>query len=82
MVGLQADLSQHSRGQPGCKDPERKMHDKIKKMKKMIGNIANLGKMWNGMDACYKRPEKYILDALRPVTELKQYKVSDSAAIR
>jgi hypothetical protein len=29
------------------------------------------------MDTCYKRPEKYITEALKPVVELRKYKVAN-----
>jgi hypothetical protein len=44
-----------------------------------VGNIENLDEMCSTMDMCYKRPEKYIAEALRLITELRKYKVSDSA---
>ncbi len=31
---------------------------------------------------CYERHKKYIVEALRPIIELKKYKMSDSAAVR
>lgn len=34
------------------------------------------------MDMCYRRSEKYILEALKPVTKFRKYNESDSAAIR
>jgi hypothetical protein len=38
------------------------------KVKKMIGYIESLNKMLSTMDQCFERPEKYILEVLRPET--------------
>jgi hypothetical protein len=52
------------------------------KLRKIMGNIEDLSKVWSTMDMCYRRSEKYILEALKPVTKFRKYNVSDSAAIR
>jgi hypothetical protein len=38
--------------------------------------------MWKLKHTCYKRPEKFITEALKPVVKFRMYEVPDSAAIR
>ncbi len=51
-------------------------------VKKIIGNIKSLGKMWGMTDTWCERPVKYILKALPPVTKFRKNKMKDSAAVR
>jgi hypothetical protein len=53
-----------------------------KEVKKMIGNIEDLNEMWSTMDTCYERSEKYIVEALRPISKFRKYKMLNSAAVR
>jgi hypothetical protein len=38
--------------------------------------------MWETLDTCYERPEKYMEEALRPIVDFRRYKVADRAAVR
>jgi hypothetical protein len=38
-------------------------------VRKMIGNIKNLDRLWGTVDECCERPEKYIVEALELVVE-------------
>jgi hypothetical protein len=38
--------------------------------------------MWETLDTCYERPEKYMEEALRPIVDFRRYKIADSAAVR
>jgi hypothetical protein len=48
----------------------------------MIGNVDDLAEIWDILDTGYKRPEKYMAGALRPIVEFRRYRLADSAAIR
>jgi hypothetical protein len=38
--------------------------------------------MWETLDTCYERLEKYMEEALRPIVDFRRYKIADSAAVR
>jgi hypothetical protein len=38
--------------------------------------------MWETLDTCYERPEKYMEEARRPIVDFRRYKIADSAAVR
>ncbi len=38
--------------------------------------------MWDTLNTCYERPEKYMEEALRPILQFRKYKVCDSSAVR
>ncbi len=42
---------------------------------KMIGHLEDLEEIWETLDTCYKRPEKYMAEALKPIFEFRRYKV-------
>jgi hypothetical protein len=48
----------------------------------MVSHLDDLREMWETLDTCYERPEKYMEEALRPVVDFRRYKVTDSAAVR
>ncbi len=48
---------------------------------RMVSHLDDLQEMWETLDTCFKRPEKYMEEVLRPVVEFRQYKVTDSAAV-
>jgi hypothetical protein len=52
-----------------------------KNVKSMTGNIQDLSETWDTLDTCNKRPKKYMLEVLTKI-EFRQYKMTDSAAIR
>jgi hypothetical protein len=48
----------------------------------MVSHLDDLRKMWETLDTCYERPDKYMEEALRPIVDFRRYKISDSAAVR
>jgi hypothetical protein len=48
----------------------------------LVNDIEELKEAWDTLDTCFNRPEKYILEALDPITKFKGYKAFDSSAIR
>ncbi len=48
----------------------------------MVSHLDDLQEMWETLDTCYERPEKYMEEALRPIVDFRRYKVADSAAVR
>jgi hypothetical protein len=48
----------------------------------MVSHLDDLREMWETLDTCYERPEKYMDEALRPVVDFRRYKITDSAAVR
>jgi hypothetical protein len=48
----------------------------------MVSHLDDLREMWETLDTCYERPEKYMEEALRPIVDFQRYKVTDSAAVR
>jgi hypothetical protein len=49
---------------------------------KMVSHLDELGEIWDTLDTCYERPEKYMEEALKPVLEFRKYRVFDSSAVR
>jgi hypothetical protein len=49
---------------------------------KMISRLEELGEIWDTLDTCYERPEKYMEEALKPILEFRKYRVFDNIAIR
>jgi hypothetical protein len=49
---------------------------------RMVNHLDDLQEIWDTLDTCYERPEKYMEEALRPVLEFRKYRVVDSGAIR
>ncbi len=48
----------------------------------MVSHLDDLREMWETLDTCYERPEKYMEEALRPIVDFWRYKIADSAAVR
>jgi hypothetical protein len=48
----------------------------------MIGNVEGLAEIWDTLDTCYERPEKYMTEALKPIIKFRIFRMADSAAIR
>ncbi len=48
----------------------------------MVSHLDDLREMWETLDTCYERPEKYMEEALRPIVDFRRYKVTDSVAVR
>jgi hypothetical protein len=49
---------------------------------RMVSHLDDLREIWETLDTCYERPEKYMEEVLRPVVEFKRYKITNSAAVR
>ncbi len=49
---------------------------------RMVSHLDDLQEMWDTLDTCYERPEKYMKEALKPIVEFRKYKVFDSGAVR
>ncbi len=49
---------------------------------RMVSHLDDLQEIWETLDTCYERPEKYMEEALRPVVDFRRYKVTDNAAVR
>jgi hypothetical protein len=48
----------------------------------MVGHLEDLEEIWETLDTCYERPEKYIAEALKPILEFRRYRVYDNCAVR
>ncbi len=48
----------------------------------LVNDIDDLREVWNTLDTCFNRPEKYISEALDPVVKFRSYKAFDNGAIR
>jgi hypothetical protein len=48
----------------------------------MVSHLDDLHEMWETLNTCYERPDKYAEEALKPVVDFRRYKVVDSAAVR
>jgi hypothetical protein len=51
-------------------------------VRQMVNDIDDLREVWDTLDTCYDRPEKYISEALDPVVKFRAYKPFDSGAVR
>ncbi len=49
---------------------------------RMISHLDDLREIWETLDTCYERPEKYMEEALRPIVDFRRYKITDNAAVR
>ncbi len=49
---------------------------------RMVSHLDDLREIWETLDTCFERPEKYMEEVLRPVVEFKKYRVMDSSAVR
>ncbi len=45
-------------------------------------HLNDLQEIWETLDTCFERPEKYMEEVLRPIVEFRRYMVADSAAVR
>ncbi len=48
----------------------------------MMSHLDDLQEMWETLDTCYERSDKYMEEALRPIVDFRRYKIADSAALR
>jgi hypothetical protein len=49
---------------------------------RMVSHHDDPREIWETLDTCYERPEKYMEEVLRPIVEFRRYKITDSAAVR
>ncbi len=49
---------------------------------RMVSHLDDLQEIWETLDTCYERPEKYMEEALRPIVDFRRYKITDKAAVR
>ncbi len=49
---------------------------------RMVNHLDDLREIWETLDTCSERPEKYMEEVLRPIVEFRRYKITDSAAVR
>jgi hypothetical protein len=49
---------------------------------RMVGHLDDLQEIWDTLDTCFERLEKYMEEALRPIVEFRKYKAADSGAVR
>ncbi len=47
-----------------------------------VSHLDDLQEIWDTLDTCFERPEKYMEEALRPIVEFRKYKAADSSAVR
>jgi hypothetical protein len=47
-----------------------------------VSHLDDLQEIWETLDNCFERPEKYMEEVLRPIVEFRRYKVNDSAVVR
>jgi hypothetical protein len=51
-------------------------------VRQMVNDIDDLREVWETLNTCYDRPDKYISEALDPVVKFRIYKPFDSGATR
>jgi hypothetical protein len=39
----------------------------------MVSHLYDLREMWETLDTCYERPDKYMEEALRPIVDFRRY---------
>jgi hypothetical protein len=49
---------------------------------RMVSHLDDLQEIWDTLDTCFERPEKYMEEALRPIVEFRKYRATDSSAVR
>jgi hypothetical protein len=47
---------------------------------KMVGPLEDLREMWDTLDTCYERPEKYMEVALKPILEFRRYRMFENGS--
>ncbi len=52
------------------------------KAHKMVGHLEDLREIWDTLDTCYERPDKYMEEDLKSILEFRRYKMFDNGAIR
>jgi hypothetical protein len=49
---------------------------------RMVSHLDDLQEIWETLDPCYERPEKYMEEVLRPIVDFMRYKITNNAAVR
>jgi hypothetical protein len=47
-----------------------------------VGNEESLREIRKTLEVCFERPEKYIANALQPITNFQRYKAFDNTVVR
>ncbi len=48
----------------------------------MVNEIEELQEVWDTLETCFDRPEKYIAEALDPIIKFRKHKAFENGAIR
>jgi hypothetical protein len=48
----------------------------------MVNYIEDLQEVWDTLNTCFDRPEKYIADALDPIVKFRKYRAFENGAKR
>ncbi len=51
-------------------------------VKNMAKDTEDLQEIWDTLDSCFDRPEKYITEALDPIIKFRKYRAFDNGAVR
>ncbi len=49
---------------------------------RMVSHLDDLQEIWDTLNTCFERPEKYMEEALRSIVEFRKYKAANSTAVR
>ncbi len=49
---------------------------------RMVSHLDDLQEIWETLDTCFERQEKYMEEVLQPIVEFRRYKIVDCAAVR
>ncbi len=49
---------------------------------RMVSHLDDLQEIWDTLNTCFERLEKYMEEALRPIVEFRRYKATDNGAVR
>jgi hypothetical protein len=49
---------------------------------RMVNHLDDLQEIWDTLDTCFERPEKYMEEVLQPIVEFKKYRATDSCSVR
>jgi hypothetical protein len=44
---------------------------------RMVSHLDDLQEIWDTLDTCFERPEKYMEEVIRPIVEFKKYRITD-----
>ncbi len=49
---------------------------------RMVSHLDDLQEIWETLDTCFERPEKYMNEVLRPIVEFKKYSIGSRTALQ